>query len=130
MSNSTWLRSIKAETWLALALSLGFFLVKGVRYALIGSLVPLILIMTVLTILALTSQRSPKWFRRSLRYWGILLILWAVGRLLVEVLFKLTPNITEAHIREQFTILQKLVSILFLVIGIHLTRRREIETAT
>lgn len=122
MINNAWLKPIKTETWVVLALSLGYFLVKGIRYALIGSSIPLIIILLVMATLILSARRSPKWFRRSLRYWGILLLLWAAGRLLVELLFHLVPSITETHIREQFTIFQKVISILFLLVGVHLVR--------
>lgn len=109
--------SLSQFNWGLLGLSLLYFLVKGVRYFIIGSFVPLLLIVVVILVLGLTYRGRRRWFHRALKYWAVLLILWALGRFTIELLFLLNPNLTETHIREQFTVLQKLVSAAFLFTG-------------
>lgn len=122
MTKKEWLQ-IGRLNWLLLIGTLTFFLIKGIRYALIGSLTPSIFILVIVLLLLLSGTSSPKWFKRFLKYWGVFLLLWAIGRFLVEILFNISPGITESHIRGQFTIFQNLISALFLIIGRHFIRQ-------
>lgn len=104
-----------------------FFGFKGVRYALISSYVPLIFVVAVLGLFMYSTTLNPKWFKRAINYWGILLILWSLGRFAVEVLFYFT-DLTESHIWDQFTLVQNLLSTLFLFFGLYLVKyQRQLE---
>jgi|GEM_PF-1070969 len=96
-----------------LGLSLTFFMVKGIDYALMGSYVPVLVPVLILLLLLILADKP---WRRVVRFWSLLLIFWAGGRLLVELLFQFAP-VTETHIREQFTLIQKFISLSGLVLG-------------
>ncbi len=106
-----------------LMLSVLFFLVKGVRYAIIESYVPIIFISIFIVLFIIAFKNGYKSLRRMLRVWGIFLLIWTGAVIFVEVAFTLTPSMTEAHIREQFNLLQNLYVALFLFTGIYLLKR-------
>ena len=105
-----------------LSLSMGFFLLRGIRYALIGSYLPLSFILVCL----LTIPISIK-FRQLrfvlIRLWAALLLLWGVIRVLIPILFYFSPQVTEAHIRDQFTIIYTIISMCSLAFGIYFWRK-------
>lgn len=105
-----------------LSLSILFFLIKGIRYALIDSVVPLVFITLILFSLITFINNDKKYFRLAIWNWGIILLLWSSFRLIAPILFKLTPNLTETHIREQFTIYEFFISFVMLSIGIYLLK--------
>lgn len=105
-----------------LALSLLFFLIKGIRYMLIDSFVPIIFIVLIILSLITFIYKEKKYFKFAIWNWSILLILWSSIRLIMPILFSLTPNLTETHIREQFVIQEYLISLMLLVIGVYLLR--------
>ena len=106
-----------------LAASLLFFLIKGIQYAVIGSYLPAVVAINALVLLGYGWFFSAKILRTGIRLWGVMLIFWSLARLFVEVSFQLTPGITETHIREQFTILQNALTLLFLFSGVYLIRK-------
>lgn len=103
--------------------SLGFFLYKGLHYALLGSWVPLLFILLILSCFGMGWRLSTKVLRRVLRLWATLLILWSVARLLIPLSFWLTPGITETHIRDQFTVMQYGLTLAMLLAGTYLLRQ-------
>jgi len=107
--------------YVLLAISLAFFFIKGIRYALIGSYVPLLFIGVVGLLFLLGKNTNSKVTRRVIRFWAICLFLWAGGVLFVEVVFQFV-SITEAHIRDQFTVWQNLLIALFMFTAIYLMR--------
>ncbi len=106
-----------------LMLSVLFFIVKGVRYAIIESYVPIIFIASFILLFIIAFKNGYKSLRRMLRVWGVFLLIWAGAVVFVEVAFTLTPSMTEAHIREQFNLLQNLYVALFLFTGIYLLKQ-------
>jgi len=105
-----------------LSLSLFFFLIKGIRYAFIGSFVPIIFITLISLSLITFANKEKKHFKIAIWNWGLILILWSAVRFVIPILFALTPNLTETHIREQFVIPEFLISFIMLSIGIYLLR--------
>jgi len=109
--------SVNKKLYLLLGISMLYFVYKGVTYALIGSYVPLVFIMTVL-ILFYWSLRSTKKVHRSvIRLWSVLIILWSLVRLTLWIGFNLSSSLRESHMREQFTVSQNTLSILMLIAG-------------
>ena len=113
--------TIQANKWFfaLLGLSLLFFLIKGLHYVTIGSYLPIVI--PVLLLLLLFTLAAKPW-RRLIRTWGVLLILWGLSRLIIELLFQFAP-LTETHIREQFTVIQKLISLISVGVGYYLIKR-------
>ncbi|WP_299335063.1 hypothetical protein [uncultured Psychroserpens sp.] len=110
--------------FIALALSLSLFVFKGIQYAIIGSFVPMIFILSILLLFFFTFKRSIKSALKAIKFWAILLIFWAIARLTIQILFYVTPNITETHIRDQFTLIQNIISIFVILLGIYLIKNR------
>lgn len=98
--------------------SLLFFVIKGIRYALIGSYVPLVFILIVIGLLYWSFSGSVKTHRRVLRFWTILILVWSVVRLGLWGYLKVDTNLTESHLREQFGLVQNLISLGMLIAAI------------
>ncbi len=107
-----------------LSLSIILFAFKAFQYAMIGSYIPSLFITFILFLFYLANRSSLKKLSKMLKFWGILLILWSVTRFVIEMTFLFDQNITESHIREQFTLFQNVLTILILFIGIYLLRKR------
>lgn len=107
-----------------LTLSVAFFLFKGIRYALIGSYFPLLFISAVILCLSTFMIKDKKYFRLTVATWSIMLSFWALIRLVLPLLLHFSPQVTETHIREQFTPLEFLVSGVVLALGYYLWRFR------
>lgn len=113
-----------SKLFILTGISIIFFLVKGIQYAIIGSYVPLLLVLIVLGSLYLSFSKSIKAHRAILRIWAVLIIIWAVARFIVWVMFEVDQNLSETHIREQFGIFQHIISIAMLFIGIIIFRTK------
>ncbi|MDO1502309.1 hypothetical protein Q2T40_19415 [Winogradskyella maritima] len=105
-------------------ISIIFFLVKGIQYAIIGSYVPLLIVLIVLGSLYLSFLKSKKAHRAILRIWAVLIIIWAIARFIVWMMFEVDQNLSETHIREQFGIFQHIISIVILIIGIMIFKNK------
>jgi hypothetical protein len=106
-----------------LGVSVLFFVIKGVSYALIGSYIPLFFIFIVISGLILSFKKSLKAYDRMIKLWVILIIIWPVVRLIFWVYLEIDTKLTESHLREQFGLVQNLISLAMLVLGITLIRR-------
>lgn len=103
-----------------LLLSLLLFLWKGINYASLGSWLPLQVAGGVLALLLgpmLLFRNTPKW---PVRIWGVLLIIWGLGRIIIGVLLSFSPEVTEAHIRYQLGGFGITISILAILTGRYL----------
>lgn len=107
-----------------LLLSGFLFLIKGIDYLLLGSIVPFVVSTGIFSVTIYALLNSNRRSRRLVRTWGVILILWAISRLGIELLFTIAP-VTEAHIRSQFTWMNRLVSLVALYIGIFLYREQK-----
>lgn len=105
-----------------LGLSLLFFLWKGIRYALIGSYLPLYIGAGASLIVFFSYFISSKLFSITVKVWALFLMFWAIGFIFIEVAFQFSSEVTEAHIRDQFTIVRNLIAFLALFVGIFFFR--------
>ncbi len=105
--------------------TLGFFFVKGVWYVLLGSWLPILIILLLMALLVFSAIRSEKAFRKSIIMWSTLMILWAFVRLLLSVADNFIKPIPESHIHEQLGIQDNVLSLIFLISGIYLLRFRK-----
>jgi hypothetical protein len=68
---------------------------------------------------ALTYFFWKKAFIPVIKIWGLFLLLWSIAFFAIELLFQVFPNVTEAHIRNQFTLLRNLIAVCFFALGYH-----------
>lgn len=120
---------IRKQLILSLGISLLFFIVKGIKYAVIESYIPLLFVVVIITALFLCYKVSLKAFRRMLRFWACIIIIWSVIRLIFCIYLEFDTKLTESHLREQFGLWHNLMSIIMLVIGITLIRQLKITKA-
>lgn len=99
------------------ALSFVPFAVKAVDYLLIGSLVPLLVLVLLAVLVAVGWRFGGAAQRRALRTWAVAMVLWALARLGLLAMFELT-GITEAAIEASFGTGYVLVSLAFLALGV------------
>ena len=109
---------------ICLTLSIMIFIFKAIHYALIGSNIPFVFITIMLIMFYFANRSSLKNLNRMLKFWGLLIILWAVIRFVIEFSFLFSESITETHIREQFTIYQKTISFFMLLAGSYIIKKR------
>lgn len=117
-------KKLDSQLLIFLILPLSFFMVKGIRYAFIGSFIPIIFIALVISILLLTYRLNAKSFIIALKSWSIFLVFWSLTRIVIPFLFAITPGLTETHIREQFTIVEFIITIAIFILGIFIWRKR------
>lgn len=101
--------------------SMAFF-IKGSIYLYLGSPILFGLSLLIFILMGYVITHTNKSSRRIIKIWGWLVMLWGIGRLFIEAMFMLAP-VTEAHIRDQFTILGKLISLIAIICGIVLIKR-------
>lgn len=106
-----------------LNLSLLYFFVKGITYLLIGSYAPILFVVSATILLYWSSTASSHIHRRALKYWAILIIIWATARFGIWLVFQIDTQLTESHIREQFGAIQHIISLLMLIIGLGVIRQ-------
>ncbi len=106
---------------LVVALSFVPFLVKAIDYLLIGAYVPIAVFATLAVLVARGFWRGNASRRRAIRVWAVAIILWALARLGILVLFALT-SVSEAAIEASFNLGFVLVSLAFLVLGFQFFR--------
>ena len=108
--------------YILLGVSLLYFLIKGFKYAFIGSYVPIVFIVMWILILSWSYAQGGKGHRRALRFWVFLILVWAVIRLGLYGYLQIDSSLTESHLREQFGIVQNAISIGMVFIGFRILR--------
>ena len=108
-----------------LSLTLLFFLYKGITYAVIGSFIPLLLIVLILGLLFFGFVKSPKALRRVIGIWAALVILWSVVRLLLSIINLFVKQIPEGHVDAQLGLYGAILSMLFLFAGIYILKMKK-----
>ncbi len=111
-----------SKLYFLIGISIVFFFVKGIQYAIIGSYIPLLLVLIILCGLLWSFFKNKNAHRKILNTWGVLIIIWAVARFGVWIMFEIDQSLSETHVREQFGILQHLISIIMLIIGVTILR--------
>lgn len=110
-----------------LGVSLLFFLIKGLNYALIGSYTPILFIIIVMVLLYGSFGLKQKRHYKIITFWAILIIIWTVTRLGISIILKIDTTLTESHLREQFGFIQQLISIGMLGLGIGMIKQLKKE---
>lgn len=105
---------------LFLASTLLFFAFKGISYLILGSYIPMIVILSIFILFFLSTYKSTKTFLRVLGLWSILLIIWASVRFLLGMINLFVKPIPEAHVDNQLGTMGLLISLFFLISGIYL----------
>lgn len=108
--------------YVLIGISILYFLIKGVNYLIIGSYVPILFILAIIILVYFSCHINPKFHRKILRLWAILLIFWALTRLTFWLILEIDTSLTESHIREQFGVFQHLISLGMLGIGFGIFR--------
>ena len=98
------------------------FLIKVIDYTIIGGYIPLLVFVVLLSLIFWSMQLGTKTRKRIIRLWAVLLILWAIARLSLIILFHYT-SVSEAHVESQFNIWFILNSFLHFAFGILLWRK-------
>lgn len=107
----------------SLLLSALFFLGKGIQYAVIGSFIPLVIIISFLVLLALSLRERKKGDTLILRVWAILLIIWSILRIVISIIHNtIRPFDGSLHLTQQFSITTMILSILMLILGTFMFR--------
>lgn len=115
---------------LLLFLSLLVFLGKGIQYALIGSLSPLVVSLLVTAIVPVSIYIGNRIGKVALRLWAAGLIIWGLTRMILSLSLIVFPRaMTENHVYEQFNWLGNLLSVGVLLAGIFFWRSSIIITA-
>lgn len=127
MKNPTNFQLLKADRifYLLLSASVFYFFAFGLIYAFLGRYL-LLGIMAIFTVgFSLGLLRSVKVLKSSILLWGIVLLVWAGLRLLLFAVDLLIKPIPEGHIHQQLGGAGLLFSILFLISGIFLIKKRK-----
>lgn len=100
-----------------------FFLRKGIQYLAIGSYIPLLIIISLIVLLAISVQKRKSFFCFIVKIWATILIIWSVIRLLISIIhITIKPFDGSFHLAQQFNGYNLIVSVLMLVVGIYMFR--------
>lgn len=110
---------------LNLSLTLIFFIYKGMLYALLGSSVPLLIILIIPGLILFSLKKSPRAFKRSIGLWSSLIILWSTVRILLSATNEFVKPIPEGHIDGQLGMMSVLLSMIFLGAGTYMWKNRK-----
>ncbi len=105
-----------------LVFTLAFFVYKGISYALLGSMVPLAVILIVLALLLFAMHSSVSAFKRSITLWAILLVIWSGIRILFSIVNWFIKPIPEGHVDAQLGFTGLVFSLAFLLFAIFLLK--------
>lgn len=109
--------------WLAVAASLLPFAYRAGEYALVGSIVPLLVLVAATFVLAGGWALDGAWERRAVRLWTAGMVLWGVARLGLLAVVKLAdPPGLGAQMHADLDVTFALVSTAYVVAGILLWR--------
>lgn len=86
---------LKQPLLVALAFSLLAWAWRGIDYALIGSIGPLVLAIAATALLWIGWVRGGNWWSRSLRIWGAILLLIGLARAVLAIGLVLDPGMSQ-----------------------------------
>lgn len=116
---------IKAKKNLSfsLLLSILFFLRKGIQYSLIGSYAPLLVVVGLIALLAISLQVRKTYFVLVVRVWAIALIIWSLIRIIISIIhLTVRPFDGSFHMSQQLGAYGLILSVLMLAIGVVMFR--------
>jgi len=109
----------------ALILSILFFLMRGIQYALLERYIPLGIIVTFLILYLASLRINQKYVRWISKAWGLFIITWSIARLIISLISLLTNTFDEFHLINQFGLYGICQSMVMLLIGIILWRHKK-----
>ncbi len=101
-----------------LILSFFFFLRKGIQYVTLGDPVPLVIVLIFIFFLGIQFNLNRRWFYLISKTWAILIIIWAIARILFAIMNFTTDMFDEYHLQNQFGLFGVLLSITMLFMGV------------
>ena len=104
------------------ALTLLVFLIKGIHYSILRSYIPLIIVLSILTIIVIGFIYYNTLLKIAIRLWAVLLLLWSCLRIILSIFLFFNP-INESHVVHELQGFGWLNSILFLLAGSYLYRK-------
>ena len=107
-----------------LVLSFVPLLVKAVFYASIGGFVPIAVLVVFGGYVWWSIRKGGRAEKRGFRSWGVAIVLWGAARLILMILFIVTP-VSEAHVESQFGLWYVALSLAHIVMGVFLFRYAE-----
>ena len=108
---------------LTLLLSIVFFLRKGIQYSVIGSIIPLVIIIGFIILLMISVQKKKATFILIARIWAIILVIWSAIRFLISIIhLTIKPFDNSFHMTHQFSRYSIILSILMLTLGVLILR--------
>lgn len=110
--------------YIPFALSILFFLRKGVQYAIIGSFIPLVFILTMIMLIALifiSEKKKP--IKLISRTWAIIIMIWSIIRILLSIAQLTLKSLNEYHLSNQFGFWGMALSISMLSVSILMMRK-------
>jgi len=110
------------QVLIPILVSLLFFLRKGVQYALIGSYVPLLIVALMASIVLLTFFYGVKFFKVFARIWAVLIICWAMTRILFATVDMTIKPFLEYHLTQQFNPSSLLISIVMFILSVYIIK--------
>jgi len=112
--------------YLSTGLSLLFFLRKGFQYAIIGSYIPLVLVLFLVLLVSISLRSNKKKLFFRLKIWSILIITWSIIRLLISTMRYTTDVFDEYHQTSQFGLSGIALSAIMLIMGVLIFRTSSI----
>ncbi len=102
---------------------LGAFLIKGIIYWYIGSLVP-IMLATMICLLFVINRNNHKATKKLIIWWAIVLIIWGIIRLFIGAANYFVKPLTENHLDVQLGLSGIFISVMAIFSGIYFLKRR------
>jgi len=101
-----------------LAITLLYFICKGIDYLFLGSYIPILFIMIVIALISWSVSSGKRFHFRLVKAWAAFVIIWSLVRLILSLVLLIDQHLSESHLREQFGILQNTISLLMFLMGV------------
>jgi hypothetical protein len=109
-------------TLVVLLVSLAAFIVRAGEYLLLGSVFPSVFITCVVVMIGSAYMLGgATWFRRAVKVWGGILVLYGILRILLGGMIQ-TGLIDSAHAVDAASIVYMILSVVYVAAGIYILR--------
>ena len=110
---------------LLLVLSFILILIKGFEYVFIGILYPLVISIILLSPFIYCYFKKQCNLSKIIKYWSILILCYGVVRILLNTIISIDSSGVPSEAYYQFTLKYSIISILYVVLGVTLFRKRK-----
>ncbi|MCC1483533.1 hypothetical protein [Winogradskyella immobilis] len=110
---------------LLLILSFMLILIKGLEYVFIGILYPLVISAILLSPFVYCYFKKRCTISKTIKYWSLLILCYGVVRILLNTIIYIDSRGIPSEAYYQFTLKYSIISILYVVIGVTLFRKRK-----